>query len=382
MKKNYLLTNPIKNKKWAIDLNNKTVHTQSGKRNHEKEFATEALALKDFSKKVQTKFKDGFIYENATASFGEISLVFRFANKYSGFWAQDYHEATGIMAISWPKTQKGEYYKVQLAPFEILLQQDWSSFDLYQLQWVDENKLLGIYNGEIQLIDANDNQKLEVLINSDYQSEVRFEFQNPILVSYATNRLIAQNIDNKKEVFSLSLDAETQVPIFSLHSDKKTLAVAKADGLIEIYTIQTGLLLQSIQTAFEFIDNIQILPQGTDILVKGGPHNPTSRFYTLTTGQEIIKDFDLSFTYLSGSILKQDSIGAYAISSDNKYIVAGCAYINNPQILIFDYETCTLIKSVHIDFVHKEFKLFFSTSNQLLFVRTDTGYMLTINLSV
>lgn len=381
MKRKYLLRNPIKNKTWEIELNNLLVRTQSGKRSNEKEFTTEMLAFKDFSKKIQAKFTSGFIYENTSASFGEISLVFRFANKYSGFWAQDYNETTGIMAISWPKTQKGAYYKVQLTPFEILLQQDWSSFDLYQLQWVDDRKLLGIHNGQIQLIDADDTQKLEVLVDSNYNSEVNFEFQNPILVAYINDRLMVQNINDKKAFFNLPLETKVQIPIFSLHKDKKTLAVAKANGLIEIYDIQTGNLLQSIPTAFEHISAIDIVPLGTEMLVKGGPNNPTARFYSLTTGQEMNKDFDLSFTYLSGEVLKLDSIGAHAISPDAKYIAVGCAYINNPQIHIFDYETCTLLKSINIDFVHKQFKLFFSQSNEFLFVRTDTGYMMSINIT-
>ena len=381
MNRSYQLVHPIKQKSWEINISDLLVKTKLGKRATEKTHKSEALAAKDFFKKVYAKFKDGYIYENKEAAFGEMKLAFKFSNKYSGFWAQDYNEDNGVLAISWPKTQNGEYFKVQLDPFEILLQKDWLSFDLYKLQWVDNNRLLGIHRRKVNLIDANDSYNyLDCLAVGNYKSEVEFEFQNPILVTHCTDDLAAQNIETREEFFRLPLDMESrQRPTFSLHHDKQTLAVARPEGLVEIYNINTGELISSIQSEFQFIAHLDIMPNGTDIFVQGGPDNGR-QFYALKDGKLIDKNFDLSFKYHSGQILELEGIGTYAVSSDGNYFAVGCGYIDNTQLHIFDYESCELVKSIAIDFVHKQFKMFFAPSNDLLFVRTDQGFMLVINL--
>ncbi|MBL4706010.1 MAG: hypothetical protein JKY54_15905, partial [Flavobacteriales bacterium] len=279
-------------------------------------------------------------------------------------------------------TQLGQYYKVQLDPFEILLQKDWLSFDLYKLQWVNKDQLIGIHSIKAALIDANDPSEIELLSSGNYKAECEFELQYPVFVSHSENDLVAQTIDNNKEFFRTPLDMEAgQKPLFSLHTDKTTLAIARPKGVVDIMNINSNKLNLSIETSFEFIHHILILPNGNELIVHGGPDNPSTRFYSMKDGGEILKKFDLSFKYLSGETMQIDSIGSYAVSNNGKYIAAGCGYINNPQLLVFNYETCELVKTIEIDFVQKGFKMFFSESGDLLFLRTDTGFMIVLNLS-
>ncbi|NOQ71750.1 MAG: hypothetical protein GQ574_07110 [Crocinitomix sp.] len=382
MKKSYTLIDPSKKKDWSIQMHDRLITCTSGKRIAEKEFEKEMLASKDFFKKVQAKFNQGFIYEDADAEFGEAKLIFRFGNKYSGFYGQDYNEASGILAISWPKTQKGEYYKVQLNPFEVLLQKDWLSFDLFKLQWANKNQLVGIYSGKITLIDGDDPNNVELLTIGDYKAETNFELQYPVLVANSGTDLVAQTIDDKKEFFSIPLHmGSDQKPLFSLHANKEVLAIAKPEGMVVLMNITANELMLSIDTGFEFITKVHVLSKRDEIVVQGGPDSPGTKFYDMKDGKEIFKKFDLSFKYHSGAIFKANGIGTYAVSNNGKYFAAGCGYIDNSQILIFDYESCELVKTIEVDFVNKGFQLFFSKSDSLLFVRTDEGFVIVINFT-
>lgn len=374
---NRTLINPKTQKSWSIRIDGNEVIAQSGKRISSKEFPTRKKAEEDYNKKVWAKFKSGFIHQDSNPAPQEPGLQFYFNEKYSGFYAMDIAESGNLLALSKPpvKSGEGEFWTVQLTPFEINRHVPAPRFDFYGLQFLDDEENLLVHEDrEISLRNLGTGAH-KTLAKGNYKGEVAAHCANKVLIAQDKDDFMVVDLTTETELLripmSLSGIDDVSSTSCGISPDGKSIAVSRSPGKVEVWDLAAKAVSISLDVETDSVSNLVFHPNGQHLLLLD--QNVSLQIYNLETGSLLPLPYKVEFSYPSGEKFAREGFGSFALSPTGKHIAAINTYRGLREIAFFEYESGQMIAQIFPEFIVKGCKVSFSRDGKQLVIRTDYG---------